>query len=87
MRMSHIARFIGKQEGCGCGFSATVEVIERFKGEIVWKGKVWIFNLYNGPAKECYAWIDADRKELVTALNKPPTTSPELAIRFYVASR
>ena len=86
MNPAHIADFIGKEENCSCAFACAHEVIERFRGELVWKGLVWTFDLQNGPAPACYAWIDGDSQQLVTALKIPPVVSPELAIRAYIAT-
>src|SRR6266478_7558094 len=68
----------------------TVPVQEFFQGQIIWDGKVEVFDLHDHPqANRAYAWThetdDADKpKRHVTVLHIPPITSPQLAVRAVI---
>jgi hypothetical protein len=82
-----MAKVIAEKEGCPCRYIESVSVVERFKGETVWEGIVFVFALDRPSSEVCYGWIDPDAKSLVTVLNRPPVESPETAVRAYIASR
>ncbi len=87
MEPEEIAKAIASKEGCGCVFAHAVDVLEKFKGQTVWEGCVFVFKLSEHEAKRCYAWVDPDNDRLVTVLEKPPVKSPETAVRAYIVSR
>jgi hypothetical protein len=82
-----MAGIIAKKEGCVCRYVETVSVVEKFKGNTVWDGIVFVFNLIRPPDETCYGWVDPDAKELVTVLKRPPVESPETAVRAYIVSK
>jgi hypothetical protein len=82
-----MAELIGHKEGCRCEYVESVEVTERFKGQIVWQGIVFVFDLDQPPIEVCYGWVDPQEDQLVTVLKRPPVVSPETAVRAYIASR
>ena len=65
----------------------SVPVLEMFNGQVVWDGRVEVFQLHGHPkAKHAYAWShdtdDPDNpKRHVTVLHMGPITSPLLAVR------
>jgi hypothetical protein len=79
---------------CKAVHDSTALVVEKFRGETVWEGLVESFGLFGAtrdvtpPAKRCYGWTFNDGKEdqFVAVLEKPPVTSPETAVKAYVAS-
>jgi hypothetical protein len=82
-----MSELIGHAEGCPCEYVESVSVTERFKGQIVWQGIVFVFNLDRPPIEVCYGWVDPQYEKLVTVLRKPPVVSPETAVRAYIVSR
>src|SRR5688572_30677051 len=93
-RVAKIGAAVETIHRCKVVHDDTALVVEKFGGETVWDGLVEIFNLFGmakgekPPAKRCYAWSFNDGKEdqFVAVLEKPPVTSPETAVRAYVAS-
>jgi hypothetical protein len=83
-----MAKVIAAKEGCPCEYVESISVTERFKGQIVWQGIVFVFTLDRHPPLEtCYGWVDPKEDQLVTVLRRSPVTSPETAVRAYIASR
>ena len=82
-----MAELIGHKEGCPCEYVESVSVTERFKGQIVWQGIVFVFSLDRPPPETCYGWVDPKEDQLVTVLKRPPVESPETAVRAYIVSR
>lgn len=57
---------------------------------MVWEGVVEVFKIDGHPkAKRCYAWSYQDKGEtqFVTALEIPPVTSPQTAVKAVIASQ
>jgi hypothetical protein len=82
-----MSNVIAEKERAPCKFVEAVRVIERFKGDTVWDGIVFVFSLDRPPEEICYGWVDPEAKTLVTVLKRPPVESPETAVRAYIASR
>jgi hypothetical protein len=76
--------------GCDSRHVKTVFVTEEFRG-FSWEGEVDVFELRGHPmAVQCYAWCSHDPRlspdagvRVVLAL--PPATTPEMAIRLFLA--
>lgn len=92
-RIDRIRVAVEKLHGCKANHDTTAVVVEKFRGETVWAGVVEIFNLFGAsketspPAKRCFAWeIPGPKPDWVAVLDKPPVSSPETAVRAYVAS-
>ena len=60
---------------------------EVFQGEVVWQGKVEVFEIRGHPkTKRAYAWAHASGKDdkgkrYVAVLELPPVDSPQTAVR------
>ncbi len=87
MTSEQIAEVIASKEHCRVTSFRHHQIIERFKGKTVWEGLITQFTLSGHAAPSCFAWIDPDSKELVTVLERPPVTSPEIALRAYLVSK
>jgi len=76
--------------GCESTHVDSVEVTETFHGDVAWKGVVEVFDLRgHHTASRCYGWgFIKDDKDMkyVTVLSIPPVTSPETAVKVYIAS-
>ena len=64
----------------------TVEVDERFNGEIAWQGAVKVFALDKHPsgATRAYAWsllLEGTRRRFKAVLGVPPVDSAVMAVR------
>ncbi len=84
LRMSEL---IGHKESCACEYIESVPVTERFKGQIVWQGIVFVFILDRPPLETVYGWVDFQEDELVTLPRRSPVVSPETAVRAYLISK
>jgi hypothetical protein len=74
---------IREVHGCETLYVNTVHVTKTLSADPNWDGLVKVFELIGHPeAKRCYAWSYRDGKTTrsMTALEIPPTTSPDLAI-------
>ena len=67
----------------------SVEVIERFEGQTVWKGRVEVFRVRGHPhATHVYAWTYADddgKLHHLAVLGVPPVNSAYDAVRASIA--
>jgi len=85
-----IMHAIRELHGCESVHVQTVPVKEIFKGQVIWSGDVEVFDLSgHAKAKRCYAWGYAGtnpRWEITTALEIPPVTSAETAVKIAIAS-
>lgn len=76
--------------GCEATYRQTVPVKEAFPGNMVWDGKVEVFDIIgNAQTRHCYAWGSAnqrnpDRLDVVAVLEIPPIISPETAVKAAV---
>jgi hypothetical protein len=71
---------------CRARFVETDEVVELFRGQTVWEGTVFIFDLKGHPkATRAYAWSSpiegSTKRRYYAVLHIPPVDSPEKAIR------
>lgn len=89
--LEELETVIVKIHGCEAKAVETVAVEEVYKGRIIWKGDVTVFELTGNPrAKRCYAWGLPDEVgsiEITTILEIPPVTSAEMAVKVAIASR
>lgn len=85
-----LADAIHKLHGCAATYVETVPVEERFQGQMVWQGKVEVFELAGHPkAAFCYAWgfeNDSGEMKAVTVLALPPIDSALRAVQAFIAS-
>lgn len=66
-------------------FVRSARVVEEFRGEPVWSGSVYVFELAGHPsAKLCYAW-STDGK-VTSVLGEPPIRSARDAVRAAIAA-
>jgi hypothetical protein len=84
---------IKRLHGCEAVGMGTTPVREVFRGEVVWDGKVEVFDLIGHPkAKRCYAWgypndKEPEKLDVVTVLEISPVVSPESAVRAAIAAQ
>jgi hypothetical protein len=85
-----LADAIRKLHGCPATYVETIPVSETFNGQIVWQGKVEVFQLVGHPqASFCYAWgfeNDSGEMKAVTVLALPPVDSALKAVQVFIAS-
>jgi hypothetical protein len=72
--------------GVPASYVETVEVDERFNGEVVWQGAVKVFSLTGHPsgATKAYAWshrTEGTRRKFKAVLGVPPVDGPVTAVR------
>jgi hypothetical protein len=72
--------------GVAARYVETVEVDERFNGEVVWQGAVKVFALAGHPsgATRAYAWsyrTEGTRRKFKAVLGVPPVDGPVMAVR------
>jgi ribosomal 50S subunit-associated protein YjgA (DUF615 family) len=77
--------------GCKAKYKEKTHVIEKFKGDMVWEGDVYLFELKNHPtAKLAYAWssvIEGSKKRRFFAvLHSKPVESAQDAVRAAIVS-
>jgi hypothetical protein len=74
---------------CGAVHSATVPVLEVFRGQTVWQGDVEIFDLADHPtAKRAYAWSEKTKpgERFFAVLEIPPIKSALDAVRASIVA-
>ena len=79
-------RAIRDLHGCDSTWVKSVAVTETFRGEIVWRGTVEVFDLIDhATATRCYAWSHAvdgsEKRRYVAVLHEGPVDSAEAAVR------
>jgi hypothetical protein len=72
--------------GVPATYLETVEVDERFKGDVVWQGAVKVFALTGHPsgATRAYAWsyvVEGTRRKFKAVLGAGPVDSPQRAVQ------
>ena len=83
--LSEYIRAIGVTHGSESQLIERVHVDERFKGQPVWEGTVFVFSLKDHPtAHLCYAW-EVDGR-VTAVLHKPPVDSPVAAVRAAIVA-
>ena len=89
--LEELETVIVKLHGCEARAVETVPVEEVYRGRIIWKGDVTVFELTgSNRAKRCYAWGLPDELgalEITTILEIAPVTSAEMAVKVAIASR
>ena len=87
-----LQQVIRNVHGCESRHLETIHVLEKFEGQIVWDGKVEIFELSDPFAgRKCFAWgcvEERPRKQrrYVTVLDAPNVTSAGQAVRASLIS-
>ncbi len=78
---------IFQRHGCESTWLESLPVLDVFRDQTIWEGKVEVFRLSGHPkAKTAYAWIDQEERlvgagEVVeTVLEIPPVDSPLSAV-------
>ncbi len=83
--LSTFQEAIQATHGSRSKLAARVPIVERFKGRIVWKGTVLVFELLDHPtAPRCYAW-EVDGR-VAAVLHEPPVDSPQAAVRAAIVA-
>ena len=85
----HVA--VETQYRCRAVHRDIIRVREEHKGEVVWDGDVYVFDLTDHPTAEvAYAWSDpvpgTDRRRFYAVLHTGPVDSPETAVRAALVS-
>ncbi len=65
----------------------TEEVVEVFRGKVIWQGRVEVFEISGHPeADECYVWEDRTegREGYVAVLGQPPIQCAQSAVKAYI---
>lgn len=82
--LDNLKRAILQQHGCEATYLESVNTLDTFEGQTVWRGIVAVFQIINHPkATRCYAWdrwLPNGKKCYVTVLGIPPIGSPRKAI-------
>ncbi len=77
--------------GCESIHTSTVPVTERFRGQVIWSGKVEIFNIRGHPnAHHCYAWSYHDEQgtdQYTAVLELPPVRDALTAVQAAIAAQ
>jgi len=76
---------------CKAVYKNKTHVTEKFKGELVWDGDVYIFALKNHPkAKLAYAWSSpvegSNKTRFYVVLHLPPVESAKDAVRASIVN-
>ena|SRR6478672_1340451 len=91
--LARLQQAIQELHQCDATFHASVPVHEKFQGETVWQGEVYVFDLVNHPrATRCFAWNAGDPgknkpDEFVSVLAIPPVNSARTAVQAAIMSR
>ena len=87
-RVTRLQDVVERLHKCGATHIRTAAVYELLAGQVPWRGDVEVFELVDHPkAKRCYAWCaDETCESFMTALEIPPVTSPQTAIRFTLSA-
>jgi len=90
--IEELQEVIRKLHGSESTHVETVPVVETFNGQIVWEGKVEVFDLLDHPtASRIYAWShDTDDpsnpRRHVTVLHLRPAITPRKAVQASIVS-
>ena len=91
MYREELLNAIEKKAGCAAVYIQTQPVKLSVDGNVVWKGKVDVFELKGHPqAKNAFGWAlenEGDKKEYITVIGIPPLDNAVSAAKAYVASR
>src|SRR5580698_752925 len=84
--IDELQKAVEHMHGVPARFVETVEVDERFNGDIVWQGAVKVFALTGHPsgATRAYAWsyrTEGTRRKFKAVLGVPPVDGPVMAVR------
>ena len=83
-----LSSVIGATYHCDCRYVRSVEVQQMYKGRVLWRGTVGIFQLLEHPAEtECFAWMSDQFEKAsvpVLFLKALSITSATEAVRAYV---
>lgn len=74
---------------CVSRYAQAVSVKEELNGQVLWEGKVEVFDLAAHPtARQCYGWSYKDDKcrlQYVTFLRLAPTETAQAAVKAFLA--
>ena len=80
--LARLQSVIMQLHNCGAIWRESISVKEMFNGKTVWDGEVEVFNLFDHPkAKRCYGWTYDEPEQFITALELPPVTDAQSAVR------
>ena len=84
--LSRLQVAIMQLHDCDATWCKSVYVEEASRGEVVWSGKVEVFDLTGHPkAKHCYGWKHAESEKFITVLELPPVTDAYIAVKVGVS--
>lgn len=87
--MKKLQKIIKQLHGCNSKHIESVDVVETYKGAVMWAGTVEVFKVTHDTANKCYAWNfrTGDKTEYVAVLDIPPVKDAQTAVRVYIASQ
>ena len=84
--LSRLQAAIMQLHNCSATWCKSVYAEEVSRGEVVWSGKVEVFDLTGHPkAKHCYGWRHAEPGQFITVLELPPVTDAYIAVKVGVS--
>src|SRR5690242_11608328 len=91
VEVGQLKRAVESQHGCTAMPIQSVPIKEKFGGETVWEGTVYIFSIHGHPqAKRAYAWSSpiegSEKRRFFAVLHLPPITSPQDAVRAAIVA-
>jgi hypothetical protein len=88
--LAHLQKAIKATFGLEAKHVETVEVVESFRGKVIWDGDVEVFTVTGHPdAKRCYAWaqdIETGSNSTVV-LERPPIKNALDAVRAAIVTQ
>jgi hypothetical protein len=84
--ISELKKAVEIQHGGIASFIESYPIVETFKGEVVWRGVVQVFELSGHPsASRCYAWSSpiegSEKRRFFAVLHQAPVASALEAVR------
>lgn len=88
---AHLKTVIEQMHGGTAHYLKQVSITEKFEGQTVWKGVIYVFSLIDHEQTDtCYAWSAAvegsNKRRFYAVLKIPPVESPEAAVRAAIVA-
>jgi hypothetical protein len=77
---------------CDAVWVEAVRVVESVRGESMWEGEVYVFDLIGSDeTQRAYAWVQPTRdlanRQYFVMLHRPPVESPQMAVRAAIVGQ